>query len=143
MDETRCVFCEILEGTKDARVVYENDTVIVILDPRQANPGHLLVIPRDHFEDIYSVSEEAGAEIMKALILMSQVVKDTFKSDGLSIWQSNGPGAHQEVPHVHFHIHPRLEDDGLLQIYPKRLERRPDEEMDSFAERIIQVLKAR
>ena len=107
MDESRCVFCEIVEGTKSARVVYESDSVIALIDPRQANPGHILVIPKEHFPDIYALSEETGSEIMKAMILLSRTVRKAFELDGLSIWQSNGPGAHQEVPHVHFHIHPR------------------------------------
>ena len=42
MNESRCVFCEIVEGTEDARVVYESDSVIAMIDPRQENPGHIL-----------------------------------------------------------------------------------------------------
>ncbi|NKB67868.1 MAG: HIT domain-containing protein [Candidatus Latescibacteria bacterium] len=141
MDESTCVFCEIVAGTKNGRVVYETDSVIALIDPRQANPGHILVIPKDHFQDIYALSEEAGAEIMKAMILLSQTVKKAFDLDGLSIWQSNGPGAHQEVPHVHFHIHPRKIDDGLLRVYPRWLERVPNEELDSYADRVRQALR--
>ena len=140
MDESRCVFCEIVEGTKDARVVYESDSVIALIDPRQANPGHILVIPKEHFPDIYALSEETGSEIMKAMILLSRTVRKAFELDGLSIWQSNGRGAHQEVPHVHFHIHPRKIDDGLLRVYPQRLDRIPDEELDSYADRVKQAL---
>ncbi len=140
MDETKCVFCEIVEGTKSARIVYETDSVIAMIDPRQAIPGHILVIPKEHFQDIYALSEEAGFGIMKAMILLSQTVKKAFALDGLSIWQSNGPGAHQEVPHVHFHIHPRMIDDGLLRVYPRWLDRLPDQELDSYAERIRQAL---
>lgn len=58
MDESGCVFCEIVAGTRDARVVYESDSVIALIDPRQANPGHVLVIPKEHFLDIYALSEE-------------------------------------------------------------------------------------
>ena len=61
MDESRCVFCEIVAGTKDARVVYESDSVIALIDPRQANPGHILVIPKEHFPEIYALSEEVVA----------------------------------------------------------------------------------
>ena len=121
MDESRCVFCEIVKGTKDARVVYESDYVIGMIDPRQANPGHVLVIPKAHFPDIYALSEEAGSEIMKAMILLSRTVRKAFEPDGLSIWQSDGRGAHQEIPHVHFHIHPRKINDGLLRVYPRWL----------------------
>ncbi len=94
MDESKCVFCEIVEGTKSARIVYETDSVMAMIDPRQANPGHILVIPKEHFQDIYALSEEAGSGIMKAMILLSRTVKKAFELDGLSIWQSNGPGAH-------------------------------------------------
>lgn len=140
MDESGCVFCEIVEGTRDARVVYESDSVIALIDPRQANPGHVLVIPKGHFPDIYALSAKAGSEIMRAVILLSRTVRKTFELDGLSIWQSNGRGAHQEVPHVHFHIHPRKTGDGLLRVYPRWLDRTPDEELDSYADRVRQAL---
>lgn len=143
MDETSCAFCNVVEGTQDERIVYENASVIAILDPRQANPGHVLVIPKAHFQDIYSLSEEAGSEIMKAVILLSQAVREVFQPDGMSIWQSNGPGAHQEVPHVHFHIHPRKMDDGLLRVYPRWLERLPDGTLSSYADRIRKALEDR
>ena len=136
MGKNDCVFCEIIQGSTKASVVWENDLVIAILDHRQANPGHVLVIPKGHFADIYSLSDEAGAAIMKAVIALSQAVQKAFEPDGLSIWQSNGPGAHQEVPHVHFHIHPRKIDDGLLRVYPSRPNYPPREEMDRYAERI-------
>jgi histidine triad (HIT) family protein len=140
MDESQCYFCEVVERTKNERVVYETDSVIAIIDPRQANPGHILVIPKDHFPDIYALSEEAGSEIMKAMILLSRIVRKAFELDGLSIWQSNGPGAHQEVPHVHFHIHPRKMDDGLLRVYPRWLDPIPDQILDSYADRVKQTL---
>lgn len=143
MAKIDCGFCRVVEGTQRERVLYENDAVIAILDPRQANPGHVLVIPKAHFQDIYSLTEEAGSEIMKAMILLSQVVREAFELDGLSIWQSNGPGAHQEVPHVHFHIHPRMIDDGLLRIYPHWLDRLPDQTLDSYADRIRRALEER
>ena len=140
MDESKCVFCEVVAGIADARVVYESDLVIALIDPRQANPGHVLVIPKEHFPDIYALSEEAGSEIMRALILLSRVIRRAFELDGLSIWQSNGRGAHQEVPHVHFHIHPRKVDDGLLRVYPRWLDPVADEELDSYADRVRQAL---
>ncbi len=140
MDESGCVFCEIVEGTRDARVVYESDSVLALIDPRQANPGHVLVIPKEHFPDIYALSAEAGSEIMRAVILLSRAVRRAFELDGLSIWQSNGRGAHQEVPHVHFHVHPRKTDDGLLRVYPRWLDRTSDEELDSYADRVRQAL---
>lgn len=140
MLEQRCVFCDIIKGVKKARIVYENADTIAIIDPRQANPGHILVIPKEHFQDIYALTEESGIEIMKTMMLLSKAVKQAFPSDGLSIWQSNGTGAGQEVPHVHFHIHPRQKDDGLLQVYPKWIDKLPAEVLDSYADQVRQIL---
>jgi len=112
-----CVFCDIIQGKVEASIVYQNEVVIAIMDQRQANPGHVLVIPKRHFPDIYTLSEEAGLAIMRSLLPLSRALKQAFKAEGLSIWQSNGVPAGQEVPHVHFHIHPRQTADGLLNVY--------------------------
>lgn len=137
MPNKDCVFCKIIKEQQEASIVYENEAVLAFMDARQANPGHVLVIPKHHFENIYALSEEAGTAIMHCLILISQAIKQAFDDiDGLSIWQSNGPGAYQEVPHVHFHIHPRKVGDGLLKVYSSRPQRLTIEERDHYAQKI-------
>jgi histidine triad (HIT) family protein len=69
--------------------------------------------------------------VLRTASAVARAVRDAFESDGMSLWQSNGPGAFQEVPHFHLHVMPRWSGDGLLRIYPHRVaELGPDELAD-------------
>ncbi|MES2522446.1 MAG: HIT family protein [Gemmatimonadota bacterium] len=120
MSERReaCVFCDIVRGTVPATIVLEDGLVIALLDLRQANPGHVLVIPREHIPDIRSASDAIAAVINVTVARVARAVSSVFPNDGLSIWHSIGEGGNQEVPHLHYHVHPRLIGDGLLDVYP-------------------------
>lgn len=91
---------------------------MAFIDLRQFNAGHTLVIPRLHVPDIRDLDNETGAALMATTSRIARAVSRTFPNDGLSLWQSVGPAAFQEVPHLHFHVHPRLPGDGVLRVYP-------------------------
>ena len=74
---------------------------------------------------------------MACVIDLSSAVRDAFQPEGLSIWQSNGPAAHQEVPHVHFHIHPRRTGDDLLRVYPSKPSYPDDIKLEEYAQKIM------
>ena len=131
-----CVFCKIIDGQLEASIVYENEAVVAIMDRHQANPGHVLVIPKQHVQDIYALSRETGAAIMHCVIIVARAVKQAFDMEGLNVWQSNGVSAGQEIPHVHFHIHPRKDSDGLLRVYPSKPYRPAYKELDAYAQKI-------
>jgi histidine triad (HIT) family protein len=115
---TECIFCEIIAGRAPADVVYKDDLTVAFLDPRQHNPGHVLVVPRTHINDIRHLDRRTGAGLMDTLIKISRAVDRTFPNAGMSLWHSIGPAAFQEVPHMHMHVHPRQLGDGLLRVYP-------------------------
>ena len=140
MASESCVFCDIIKGDKKASIVYENETVLAFMDQRQANPGHVLVIPKEHFRDIYSLPETIGPHIMGCLIKVSQAVKEAFDAEGLNIWQSNGRAGGQEVYHVHFHVHPRKFNDTLPKIYDSEPMCPSSDELDEYAQRIRNFL---
>jgi len=75
-------------------------------------------MPTRHVENLFELDDQVGAALMAVTMRVGRAVRDAFEPDGLSLWQSNGPGAHQEVPHVHIHVMPRWTEDGLLRIYP-------------------------
>jgi histidine triad (HIT) family protein len=106
------------------------------MDLRQANPGHVLVIPKQHIPTIYDLPPDIGAVVMQCVIEMSRAVKEAFQAEGLSIWQSNGECAGQEIPHVHFHVHPRKPNDGLLRVYSSKVNHPPSEILQQDAEKI-------
>lgn len=74
--------------------------------------------------------------MIQAVSRVSTAVNSAFKPDGVSIWQSNGPGAHQEVPHLHIHIHPRWTNDTVLKIYAENPDRPSPEVLEQRAELI-------
>lgn len=113
-----CVFCEIVAGERPASLVYEDDLAVAFVDLRQFHPGHTLVVPRRHFRDVRELDDTTGAAVMAAVACVARAVSLAFPNEGLSVWHSIGVAAFQEVPHLHFHVHPRMIGDGLLRIYP-------------------------
>jgi histidine triad (HIT) family protein len=114
-----CVFCTIVDKKIPASVVYEDDTTLAFMDLHQVAPGHVLIIPKQHFETIDQLPTEIAAAIFPVVVLLAKAVKSAFCPDGLTIVQSNGKAAMQEVPHVHIHIMPRYYHDGVLHFYTK------------------------
>lgn len=113
-----CPFCRIACGTEPASIVCENDLAVAFVDLRQFNPGHVLVTPRCHLPDIRELGDATGAAVMSMLTRVTRAVGEAFANVGLSIWHSIGEAAGQEVPHLHFHVHPRRVGDGMLRVYP-------------------------
>jgi histidine triad (HIT) family protein len=113
-----CAFCEIVSGSRSQPVVLDEAEVLAFMDLRQPRQGHVLVVPKRHIENIFELDDAAGSALMAAVVKVARAVRAAFEPDGVSIWSSNGPGAHQEVPHLHLHVMPRFVGDGLLRVYP-------------------------
>ena len=113
-----CVFCAIVAGKTAASVVHQDEHTMTFIDLRQFHPGHVLVIPRRHFPDIRDMDELSAHAVMSAVMRASRAVTAEFPNDGISIWHSAGEGANQEVPHAHFHVHPRYFGDRVMDVYP-------------------------
>lgn len=136
VSQAECLFCGMAAGQVPARFVYSDDEAFALLDLRQPRAGHVLVIPRRHVENVFELDEATGAAVMRVTAAVARAVRDAFSPEGLSLWQSNGAAAFQEVPHLHMHVMPRWSGDELLRIYPRHLEALPDAEMDAQAEAI-------
>jgi len=94
---------------------------MAFVDLRQFHLGHVLVIPRTHFNDVRDLDERTGAALMSTLTRVTRAVANAFPNEGLSLWHSIGEAAFQEVSHLHIHIHPRRPDDNFLRVYPHDL----------------------
>lgn len=114
-----CPFCAIAAGQLEASVVAQTAHSLAFLDLRQAVPGHVLVVPRQHVEDIYAIDPVLAGDVMQLGVRVAQALRKTFHPAGLNLWQSNGAAAGQEVPHFHLHVQPRRVADGLLRVYPQ------------------------
>lgn len=117
----QCVFCAVVAGTAPAEVVAEDTDTVTLLDLRQPQwpaGAHLLVLPRAHVQVLDDIDDEAGTALMRAVTRAARLVRRVLDPPGISVWQSNGATAGQEVPQVHVHVLTRFAGDGLLRIYP-------------------------
>lgn len=128
-----CVFCAIARGSAPASIVCENDLALAVVDLRQFHPGHTLVIPRGHFNDVRELDDTTGAALMAMVTRVTRAVGRAFPNQGLSLWHSIGEAAFQEVPHLHLHVHPRLIGDDVLRVYPKVPTNTERSTLDSYA----------
>jgi histidine triad (HIT) family protein len=108
-----CIFCKIVKGEIPAHKVYEDDETLAFLDIKPVNPGHTLVIPKDHFENIYSTPDETWARMMLAAKKVALAIKNSIDPDGINIGMNNEEAAGQVIFHSHIHIMPRSKTDGL------------------------------
>jgi histidine triad (HIT) family protein len=125
---------------EEASIVFEDDETLAIMDLRQANEGKVLVLPRRHVETIYELDEDLAACVSRTVVRVARAVRAAFNPPGLNIWQSNGEVAGQEIPHVHFHVFPRTEEDGCFNLYSTFPADRPRTELDALAARIRAAL---
>jgi histidine triad (HIT) family protein len=108
-----CIFCKIVAGEIPCSKVYEDDKVLAFLDIHPINPGHTLVIPKDHYEFIGEVpSELCGPLYDTARKITIAQRKCGFQCDAVNIHLADGAIAGQEIPHTHIHIIPRFKGDG-------------------------------
>ena len=140
LPDDRCVFCAIVAGEAPASIVAADALTLAFLDLRQYHAGHVLVIPRQHVPDVRTMDDATGAAVMHTVARVARAVDRTFPGDGLSVWHSAGPGANQEVPHLHFHVHPRRLGDGVLEVYPAAPAHPDRATLDAWAERLRAAL---
>ena len=107
-----CVFCKIVKREIPSDIIYEDDNFFAFLDINPNNPGHTLVIPKNHYENIYSLPDEILCDIGPIVKKISIAVKKGVNANGINIIMNNDGAAGQIVPHAHFHIIPRFVDDG-------------------------------
>lgn len=108
-----CIFCAIAEGVIPATKVYEEDQILAFMDINPANPGHLLVIPKRHYRNIFDINTEMAGKIMQVGTQLARAIKTALNPDGLNLLQSSESAAFQTVFHFHLHLIPRWEDDSL------------------------------
>ena len=109
-----CVFCKIASGEFSSHKIYEDEKVLAILDLSQATVGHTLVMPKQHFENIFELDEETSKHLFNVVRKISTHYKETNPNiKGINLLNNNGSIAGQTVMHYHMHILPRYENDDL------------------------------
>ena len=111
--DPQCLFCKIVAGEIPCHKLYENEHVFAFLDIMPLSHGHLLVIPKGHYQTIDEMPEEVAAACGAVLPKMSRALVAATGVQGWNVLQNNGAVAGQVVGHVHFHLIPRSDSDGL------------------------------
>ena len=112
MKKDDCIFCKLANGDIPTNSLYEDDIVKVIFDAGPASDGHVLILPKNHYDDIYSMDEDTAAHIFKVATRIAKAYKQSLDYEGLNIVQNNGEAAGQTVFHFHMHLIPRYKNDG-------------------------------
>jgi histidine triad (HIT) family protein len=110
----QCLFCKIAAGEVPANIVYDSNDVMAFLDIRPANPGHVLVVPKQHFETLPNIPEELNSVLLQVVKIIAQAQVEALGAQGVNVLQNNGELAGQAVPHVHIHVIPRFKDDKIV-----------------------------
>ncbi len=111
-DET-CIFCKIAAGEIPSVTLYEDEDFRVIMDIQPASKGHALILPKDHYANLYELSDELASKVLVLAKKMVTALTDILGCDGYNIVQNNGTVAGQTVFHFHMHLIPRYEEDNV------------------------------
>jgi len=109
-----CIFCRIARGDIPSATVYEDGDFRVILDMNQKMKGHMLVIPKEHYENLFELPEDLAAKAMILSKRVAHAAKEALHPQGLNLLQNNGEVAGQSVMHFHVHICPRMAGDDTF-----------------------------
>lgn len=134
-----CIFCGIVGGSVPSKKVYEDDRALIVLDIYPANPGHLLLLPKEHFAVLNQLPEEIVEHLGLISKRATELLFKLLKAEGVTIFVANGAAAGQRAPHLIIHIIPRFGGDGLnFGIAEKEF---AEEEMAALYERMQPALK--
>lgn len=117
MKQDNCIFCKIIAGEIPSHTLYEDEQFKVILDVGPATKGHALILPKNHYANLYELPEETAADAMRLAKKMMITMTDKLKCDGFNVVQNNGEVAGQTVFHFHMHLIPRYKNDGEILKY--------------------------
>lgn len=113
MKDNNCIFCKIANGEIPSSTLYEDEKVRVILDISPASKGHALILPKEHYANLYEISEEMAVHVIKTAKKMAKKMQEQLGAEGLNVLQNNGELAGQTVFHYHMHLIPRYQGDKV------------------------------
>ena len=131
-----CIFCKIAAGEIPSRKIYEDKDLIAIMDLSPTSKGHSLIIPKEHYTNIYDIDEEIAGKVMKTAKKLATKMTVALNCDGFNLLQNNGETAGQTMFHFHMHLIPRYKDadNNMLKFTSVSFS---DEEMDAIRDQII------
>lgn len=135
MKDNDCIFCKIANGEIPSRTLYEDEDFRVIMDLVPATKGHSLILPKEHYKNIYEIADDTAAKVLPLAKKMAALMTEKLGADGFNIVQNNNEVAGQTVFHFHVHLIPRYNDDNQsLVMKPQEM---TDAQLDVIKEQII------
>lgn len=140
---TDCPFCKIIAGELPSSIVYQDQTCLAVMDIQPINPGHLLILPKQHREHLGELDPEISGHLLQiAQKLARALTSSGIRSEGFNLLMADGKAAGQDVPHVHLHLIPRYPGDGFEFKFSSRYFELPTrDELDKNAFFIKQALE--
>lgn len=137
-----CTFCDLIRGAGEVSICYEDASAIAFLDIQPVNAGHLLVVPRDHFERIEDVPPDLAMHLFRVARRLVPAVRKVANAEGINIVVNSGRAAGQDEPHYHVHVIPRRDGDGFDVPLPFAGSDMPDRTvLDATAARIMTAMR--
>lgn len=137
-----CTFCDLIQGAAEVSVCYEDGEAIAFMDIQPVNAGHVLVVPRQHYESLLDVPQELGAHLFNVTMRLANAVRHVTGSEGMNLVVNSGVAAGQDVFHYHVHIIPRRKGDGFDIELPFSGSEMPDRTvLDMTAARILAAMQ--
>lgn len=118
-----CVFCKKIKGDLEVQKIYEDESVLVFIPRDQICKGHILVVPKEHYENIFDIPTEILNRIMETTQKLSKKCISEPSITGVNILHASGKDAQQSVFHFHLHVVPRCPDDGLDLWFKAKIEK--------------------
>ena len=139
----RCIFCDLLTGKTEATFVYRDDQVAALMDIQPVNPGHVLVVPVQHFVGLTDLPADIGSRMFAIAQKVSAALRKSGpRCEGVNLFFADGEAAMQEVFHAHLHVFPRFTGDGFGLRFPENYKHRPPREaLEEAAAKIRVSLK--
>ena len=137
-----CIFCELIQGGGEVSICYEDSRALAFMDIQPVNAGHVLVVPREHYESLLDVPPDLARHLFDVALRLAPIVRRLAGADGLNVIVNSGAAAGQDVFHYHVHVIPRRADDGFQVTLPFPGSTPPDRTLlDAMAARIIAELR--
>ena len=113
-DKNDCLFCQIVKGSVSSNIVFEDEHVTAFMDTSPVNPGHVLVIPKDHAADLGELDQEMGAHMFRVGHRLARALRRSgLRCEGVNLFLADGEAAFQEIFHTHLHVFPRFKGDNF------------------------------
>lgn len=113
MKNENCIFCKIANGDIPAATIYEDQDFRVILDLGPASKGHALILPKEHYANLYELDDDVASKVLGVAKKVITKMTEILQCDGYNLVQNNGTAAGQTVFHFHMHLIPRWDDDNV------------------------------